>query len=236
MKKVFTVAALLCLIAAAAFAAGNATLFGNYYQNATNGAVVDTLGKAIVVFGDKESDFIIKYRGCVAPDSIAPGSSDSTRTALTTYKAVRSYLVISANMTSPSLFSTVRLAVRVTGSWTSSISSDSTFNFPLAKNVVDFTVGTVDSLNLVSMNLGGAPTLLNPTSTEYVVQLSRDAQTAGMNFPRPASIAIPLIDRNGMWIRAPYLNVLIRPMQTVGATGALNKRVPIRVDYFGYTN
>lgn len=59
LRKVLVWAAGALIVGAVAFATGNATLMGDYYQNATNGAKVDNLGNATVVEQYPASSFSI---------------------------------------------------------------------------------------------------------------------------------------------------------------------------------
>lgn len=211
---------------------GTPPLGGGYWQNASTGLRVDSLGKAMVVLGEKEADYFIKHRGIIQ-DSLAAGSSDSTRAPIAVFKASRGFLVISANMVSPNLFTTVRLAVSITGTYSSTYNADSSYTFDVGKEFTDFST-VMDTLQAHEMSSLGSPKATAIASTEYIVVLQRDPAFASTTSNRPTAISVPLVDRAGMWITAPYLNVKVRVINQTGAAAA--RRVPIRVDYFGYVN
>lgn len=223
----------------------NATRMGTpptgrgYWQNASTGLRVDSLGKTMVVLGEKEADYFIKHRGIIQ-DSLAAGSSDSTRAPIAVFKASRGFLIVSVNMLSPNLFTTVRLAISVTGTYSSTYSADSSFTFDVSKDLalaVDPTAAyttVTDTLQAHEMSTLGSPKAGSASSTEYIVVIQRDPAFANTTSNRPTAISVPLVDRAGMWIAAPYLNVKVRVLNQTGKPAA--SRVPVRIDYFGYVN
>lgn len=203
-----------------------------YYQNATNGSRVDSQGRAMISSGDSESDFFIKHRGIIN-DSILVGSSLATVSPIPVFKASRGFLVVSANLRNPTSYATVRLAVSVTGTYKSTGGVDSSYTFDVGKEFVDFSTVT-DTLQLHEMNSLSVPKAKDPASTEYVAVIQRDTLVSGFAYQRPTAISIPLVDRSGIWLAAPYLNVRVRVLNYTGA--GLSGKVPVRVDYFGYIN
>lgn len=229
-RKIVVAALGALFVATIVFAANkNTTWMGNYYQNATNGSVVDSAGKALVAFGDQESDYILKYRG-VINDSLGKSlPQDSTRTPLATFKVSRGYVIVSANMVTPATGVTaMRIAVSVTGTYSSTYSADSSYTFDVTNQYTDFAT-KVDTVSVFEMD-SGSPKVNALASTEFVVNLQKDASVAGAVGARPTAMAVPLIDHTGMWIHAPYLNIKVRILNTSGTTA----RVPVRVDYIGY--
>lgn len=208
-RKVLVWAAGALIVGAVAFATGNATLMGDYYQNATNGAKVDVNGNALVVDASRDRDRIVKY-DAILSDTMSIGTADSTITVFDTHDVARGYLLIQATVPKGTAVPFVRLAIRVLGHTSSTPDSTNTFNW-------DPCVTT--SLIPDSLAYGSAvtPTAVANATTEIVATIASDAGAVS-KFARRNTIMIPLRDNAGAWFWSEYTSVMVRVLSASANT------------------
>lgn len=200
------------IVSAVAFAAGNATLMGNYYQNATNGSKVDVNGNAYVVESYPAMDANMTYQAIIQNTALAAGSADSSA-ILDTHRMRLGMLLfkITPGTGNPGI---TRLAVQVRCHLNGLSDSSSTFAVYLngGKDTPAIGVGAVDTSNAGHQVTGSATA---PWSGEFVVTANNNRNSPVNNvaatvFSYPNGIAVPLNNLFGREVWSPYTSVRVR--------------------------
>lgn len=228
MKKIAAVVIALMVVVGTVLAAGNATLMGNYYQNATNGAVVDSAGNAKVVDAERDRDKLVAYT--LISDTTSWGGADSTSAPFYTGNVGRGFLFIRVDTT----FTFARLAVRVQAVTSATdLTWGTVYNFRVNDDLTTNATAVGDTLGRVDMADDFPKTNFIAASTEYIVNLRSDARTGSAKFGRYRGIVVPLQDKRGYWLWAPYMHVQIRLMNAVDGAGVNAATLPVTVLYRG---
>lgn len=228
MKKIVAVVIALALVVGTVFAAGNATLMGNYYQNATNGSVVDSAGNAKVVDAERDRDKLVAYT--LISDTTTFACADSTSAPFYTGNVGRGFLFIRVDTT----FTLARLAVRVQAVTSATdLTWGTVYNFRVNDDLTTSATAVGDTLGRVDMADDFPKTNVIAASTEYIVNLRSDARAGSSKFGRYRGIVVPLQDKRGYWLWAPYMHVQIRLMNAVDGAGVNTATLPVTVLYRG---
>lgn len=227
-KKVASWVLCALLVVSTAMAAGNATLMGNYYQNATNGAVVDSAGNAKVVDADRDRDKLVAYT--LISDTTSWGCADSTSAPFYTGNVGRGFLFIRVDTT----FTVARFAVRVQAVTSKTdLTWGTVFNFRVNDDLTSSATASSDTLGRIDMADDYPKMDLIASSTEYIVNLRSDVRATNAKFGRYRGIVVPLQDKRGYWLWAPYMHVQIRLMNAINSAGANASTLPVTVLYRG---
>lgn len=217
MKNRLTLAlgALVLTLAMTAYADYNVLNKGSYYQNATSGDRVTSLGHKTVVEQDPPMDANLTFapEQVINSTSMAVGGADSSG-VLDTHRMRLGMILIKSYNAATGANRLSRLAISIRTHLNGQDDSSSTFPiffYGRSDQGVTAMASQLDTTSSGHLVTGGAA---NPWSGEYVIVVdhSRDQPTgvAATAFQYPSGIAIPLSSIFGRDIYSPSTSIRVR--------------------------